>query len=198
MSKADKTKEFIIERSAPIFNCRGYSGTSLNDLIKATGLSKGAIYGNFENKDEVALAVYKYNIESLNKKLDAAIADKQTATQQLTAFLNFYRSNWKKLSENGGCPVLNAAVEADDNLPFLKSAVQGSIKSWAKKVRLMLDEGKKQGEFKECINTEEYAYTFITLIEGGIMLSKILNNHQFLFSALDRILTITEAEIKNT
>lgn len=197
MSKAEKTKEFIIEQSAPLFNCKGYAGTSLTDLIKATGLTKGAIYGNFENKDEVALAVYKHNIESINQKLDASIAGKDSATEQLVAFTQFYRLNWKKLFEKGGCPVLNAAIEADDNLPFLKPAVQESIKKWAKKIRTILDAGKQRGEFKEHINTEEYAYTFIVLIEGGVMLSKILNNPQFLFSSLDRILSITNTELKN-
>jgi TetR/AcrR family transcriptional repressor of nem operon len=59
MTKAEKTKAFIIERSAPLFNSKGYSGTSMNDLMDITGLTKGSIYGNFENKDEVALAAFR-------------------------------------------------------------------------------------------------------------------------------------------
>lgn len=196
MSKAEKTREFIIQQSASIFNSKGYAGTSLSDLMKATQLTKGAIYGNFENKDEIALAVYKYNIESMNKKLEDALDGINSPTEQLVAFISFYRLNWKKLFEKGGCPVLNAAVEADDNLPFLKSAVQSSIKIWAKKIKIILDDGKANGEFREHINTENYAYTFIILIEGGIMLSKILNNPHFLFTALDRIQEITNSEIK--
>jgi hypothetical protein len=62
MSKAEKTRAFIIEKAAPIFNMKGFAGTSMADLTEATGLTKGAIYGNFENKDEVALAVYDYNL----------------------------------------------------------------------------------------------------------------------------------------
>ena len=197
MSKAQKTREFIIEQSASIFNSKGYAGTSLNDLIRATGLTKGAIYGNFENKDEVALAVYKYNIETMNRRLDDAFCEMQTAADKITAFVTFYRNNWKKLFEKGGCPVLNAAVEADDNLPFLKAAVQNSIKAWAKKIKCILDEGQKSGEFRKNLSTEDYAYTIITLIEGGVMLSKIMNDQRFLFSSLDRILIIIEKEISN-
>ncbi len=55
-SKAERTRKFIVERTAPIFNMKGYSGTSLTDLTAATGLTKGSIYGNFENKDDVAIA----------------------------------------------------------------------------------------------------------------------------------------------
>jgi AcrR family transcriptional regulator len=60
MSKAEKTKQFIIEKTATLFNTKGYTSTSLSDITQAT-LTKGSIYGNFENKDEVALEVYKYN-----------------------------------------------------------------------------------------------------------------------------------------
>ena len=57
-SKSSRTKQFIIEKTAPVFNAKGYAGTSINDLMIATGLTKGNIYGNFENKDEVALAAF--------------------------------------------------------------------------------------------------------------------------------------------
>jgi TetR/AcrR family transcriptional repressor of nem operon len=67
MSKAEHTKAFIIEKVAPVFNKKGYAGTSLSDMTAATGLTKGSIYGNFENKDEVAVAVYEYNARRLSE-----------------------------------------------------------------------------------------------------------------------------------
>ncbi len=196
MSKAEKTREFIIKRSAPVFNIKGYAGTSLSDLIEITGLTKGAIYGNFENKDEVAIAVFQYNIALLNKRLDSYINDKETATEKLFGLTKFYRENWKSIFERGGCPILNAAIEADDNLPVLKKYIQNSIQALALKITQVIEEGKKSGEFKTSIVARNYAYTIITIIEGGIMLGKILNNHGHLFSALDRIELIINNEIK--
>ncbi|HKC68696.1 MAG TPA: TetR family transcriptional regulator, partial [Bacteroidia bacterium] len=85
MSKAEKTREFIIEKAAPIFNTKGYAGASLNDIIDATGLTKGSIYGNFENKDEVAIAVYQYNVKGFQKRIGEYINAKKTATEKITA-----------------------------------------------------------------------------------------------------------------
>ena len=73
VTKADKTRQFIIEKAASIFNEKGYAGTSLNDLMKATGLTKGSIYGNFENKDEVAVAVFDYNISRVTEYIKSKI-----------------------------------------------------------------------------------------------------------------------------
>ena len=67
MGKAEETRRFIIEKVAPIFNMHGYEGTSLSQLIEAIGLTKGALYGNFKNKDEIALAALEYNISKIKE-----------------------------------------------------------------------------------------------------------------------------------
>lgn len=195
MSKAEKTKQFIIEKTAPIFNIKGYAGTSISDLTEATGLTKGSIYGNFENKNEVAIAVYQYNTATLNKKLADALVGLTSATDQLLGCLRFYRENWDPIAEKGGCPILNAAVEADDNLPFLKKSVQDTIHNWASKLIKTIEFGQKNGEFRSGIDSRRHAYNFIALIEGGIMISKITDDRTLLFSALDRVEQIIREEL---
>ena len=59
MSKAQETKTRIIEQAATLFNQQGYSGTSVSDLMRATGLQKGGIYNHFVSKDELALEALK-------------------------------------------------------------------------------------------------------------------------------------------
>lgn len=195
MSKAERTREYIIEKAAPIFNVKGYSGTALSDIIEATGLTKGAIYGNFDNKDEIAVAVFQYNTRNQSKRLDDACMGRKTAADTLVAITEYYRINWQTIFQRGGCPFLNAAVEADDNLPFLKKHVQGSIKSWVQRLSRIIDDGMKQGEFRKNLDATGYAYSMITLIEGGIMLAKIENNPKHIFAAMDRIVKMIREEL---
>ncbi len=58
LTKAERTRQYIIASTAEIFNKKGYEGTSLTDLTSATKLTKGSIYGNFRNKEEVAAAAF--------------------------------------------------------------------------------------------------------------------------------------------
>ena len=51
-----------LEKIAPIFNKNGYVGTSLSDITQATGLTKGAIYGNFKDKEALAIEAFNFNI----------------------------------------------------------------------------------------------------------------------------------------
>ena len=73
MSKSERTKAFIIETVAPIFNKNGYAAMSLSKITKATGLTKGAIYGHFENKEELAIESFKFSVRKVLKDLNETV-----------------------------------------------------------------------------------------------------------------------------
>jgi TetR/AcrR family transcriptional repressor of nem operon len=197
MSKAEKTKQFIIEKTATLFNTKGYTATSLSDITEATGLTKGSIYGNFENKDEVSLEVYKYNSGILKKNLMRSFSEGfPTMSDKLNAFVSFYRKNWQLVFLNGGCPLMNAATESDDTFPALNNQVKLSFEDWTKTISEIIKTGQTNNEFTQEIDPEQYASLFIILIEGGILLSKTTGEEKHLNLALDRILILIDKEIK--
>lgn len=196
MSKAEKTRQFIIEKTASLFNTKGYTSTSLSDITEATGLTKGSIYGNFENKDQVALEAYKYNAYLLKQSMSRSFGDEFPSTMdKLQAFVAFYRKKWPSVFLNGGCPLMNAATEADDTFPLLKKQVTRSFAEWISKISEVIIEGQKNGELSASADSEEYASLFIMLIEGGILLSKTTGEEKFLNQALDRVLHIINKEL---
>ncbi|MBV8326882.1 TetR/AcrR family transcriptional regulator [Chryseobacterium sp.] len=196
MSKAEKTKQHIIEKTATLFNTKGYIATSLSDITEATGLTKGSIYGNFENKDEVAIEVYKYNADLLGQTLSRSFGEEFPASKdKLHAFVTFYRKNWQTVFANGGCPLMNAATEADDSFPALKIQVRHSFEIWMKKIAEVIIQGQKKGEIHQEIDANRYASLFIMLIEGGILLSKTMGDQRFLYHALDKVTHIIDHEL---
>ena len=85
-SKAQRTAQFIIEKAAPLFNTRGYAGTSMNDITRATGLTKGAIYGNFDNKEEIAIAAFNPTCVSRDRQPDPRMTQRAFAAITSDAF----------------------------------------------------------------------------------------------------------------
>jgi TetR/AcrR family transcriptional regulator, transcriptional repressor for nem operon len=195
MSKAEKTRQFIIEQTAEIFNKKGYAGTSLSDITSATGLTKGSIYGNFENKDEVAKEVYRYNAKRLQSNFINELNDAMTTREKLFVVLNVYRKTWETNMSRGGCPHLNTAVEADDTMPVLKAEVTKNFQKWANQFIQIIEDGKTKNEIEESADSSHYAFQFIALIEGGILLSKTMDNRSHLFSTLERIEKIIDTEL---
>src|SRR5262245_44336033 len=102
MSKAKNTKSYIVEQTAPIFNKKGYTGTSLTDLTEATGLTKGALYGNFKNKNEIALAVFDHNIEMVKEIFFGRDVSFTNSIDQLIAIPELVKKNFLLLAAHGG------------------------------------------------------------------------------------------------
>lgn len=195
MTKAERTRQFIIERSSAIFNTRGYDSTSLSDIQNATKLTKGAIYGNFANKKELAIAAYEHNFSSLMEKISALMKHTHSAKSALMAYANFYVQNWETVFKVGGCPMLNAAVEADDHLHYLRDAVRKSMQRFMKILQKTIEEGQARNEFKADVNSEEYAATIFTIMEGNILLAKTMNDPKYFQLSANRIKYIVEQEL---
>lgn len=196
MSKAERTRQFIIEQTAPIFNKQGYAGTSLNDLTAATGLTKGAIYGNFANKEGVALAAFDYNLGLVLEGLRAGTDSTAPVREQLLALPRFYRRRYSLMQQNGGCPILNAAVECDDAPPAaLLQRVQASLAKWHRNLVRLIGKGQQTGEIKSGAEASRYASLFISLIEGGVLVSKATGTSTALFTSLDHIEHLIETEL---
>ena len=124
MSKAQETRNYIIQQAAPIFNKHGYKGTTMSQLTTAINMTKGAIYGNFNDKDEIALAAFDYNFAEISEKIRNAVLSETDACDKLIAFAHFYLNHFKEMVLTGGCPLLNAAVDSDHVHPLLKERVE--------------------------------------------------------------------------
>jgi AcrR family transcriptional regulator len=179
MSKAEKTRQFIIEKTAPIFNVKGYSGTSVNDMISATGLTKGSIYGNFRNKDEVALAAFDFNLKKMFAVINGEMSLRQTVKEKLLVYVSVYENFLTFPFPEGGCPILNTSTEADDTHPLLRQKASDAINSWKNKLEGLLQEGIENKELSADLVPEDAAITLIALIEGGIMIGKVTGKLQY-------------------
>lgn len=192
-SKAEKTRQFIIEKTAPVFNEKGFAGTSMSDLTQATGLTKGSIYGNFENKDEVALAAFDYNFQKVTAYVKARILETENAIERLLVYPAVYRNFLKIPFLKPGCPILNTSTEADDTHPLLKEKANEALAFWKKSIENQVKRGIEKKQIKPATNPTEVAVILMSLIEGAIMQAKVTNRSGELKIAMDFL----EAYIKN-
>lgn len=191
LSKAARTRQFIIEATASIFNIKGYAGTSMADLTEATKLTKGSIYGNFQNKEEVALAAFDYNLGKMAQMTTQRLQKAVTYADKLMVYARIYHRFMGEPFPIGGCPILNTAIESDDTHPALKEKAAKAVNDWKKILVEMIEGGRKAGEFKAGTDSTQLALSIIALIEGGMMIAKVTDNT----GNMDRILGTVESLI---
>jgi TetR/AcrR family transcriptional regulator, transcriptional repressor for nem operon len=173
MTKAERTRQHIIESTAPLFNRKGFDGTSLSDLTEATGLTKGALYGNFANKDEIALEAFHYSVRKVREMVKLELEDAFTNKKQLLALLGFYSKYVSDPPIPGGCPLLNTSIEADDHRVSMRRVVVKELMSTINFIRNLIQKGIDAKEFKEDVKPEEIAYAIFCAVEGALMFSRV-------------------------
>lgn len=195
MGKAEKTKQYIIEKAATLFNKKGIAGTSMNDIGDLTGLTKGALYGNFKNKDEIAVAAYDFNIRHIRSSFFSPPDRSTSSIDQLLKIPEFYEDHFPEIAKNGGCPIANTSTEADDSHPLLKKKVGQSIRTWKKNIETIISIGIERGEIRKTVQPQHYSGLILALLEGGLLLSKTTEDMSFIRTANEQIRDLIQKEI---
>jgi AcrR family transcriptional regulator len=191
--RSGRTRQLIIETAAPIFNKKGYAGTSMADLTTATGLTKGSIYGNFKDKDDVAVHAFQHNIDLIfdffSKELKAA----GSTLDKLLAYPRGFRKIYPMILSYGGCPILNTGVEADDTHAVLRKMAMSVLTKWKKNMVALIEKGIEEGGIDPSTDAQSTAEILISLMEGGSVLSKVTGEASYMHNAIDTAEAMIEA-----
>jgi TetR/AcrR family transcriptional repressor of nem operon len=190
MTKAEKTKQFILEQAAPIFMIKGVAGTAMSDIMHATKLSKGSLYEHYENKEQLSYSVVKYNLNAFIERTISAVSEAKTAKQKLFGMLDFLADPLNP-PVAGGCPMMNFGMEADDTSPVIRDLVCETIINVQKFIRNTVEYGITAGEFEPNWDAQTFATKTYALIEGGILISRVSGNND----QMDVLINLIKAEI---
>ena len=193
MSKGQHTRQAIIEQAAQIFNVRGYSGASIEDLLRATNLTKGGIYNHFESKESLALAAYDYAVSLYDARFRGLIAGKRNTRDRLQAFIELFRSVVDNPVMEGGCPLLNTAVEADDTNPALRARAQHTCNAWQQFIVRTITRGMELGDVRPRTDAEAVASVMIASVEGAMMLTRLFTDNSHMYRATEHLSVYIES-----
>ncbi|TYA78560.1 TetR/AcrR family transcriptional regulator [Seonamhaeicola marinus] len=196
-TKAALTTQYIIETVAPIFNKNGYAATSLSDITKATGLTKGAIYGNFKNKEELAYAAFKYMVNSLMKPLSDHLKLSDSPIQKLFLITDFYGNYYKFSKPLGGCPMLNIGVDANNTNTFLLKKVRDLVQRIQDQLCTIIEDGIEIGEISSEVNAMQYAKRIDTMIQGAVFMTYTMDDEFYMKDTMRQIDDMIHKELKH-
>ncbi len=176
MRNPDLTKEKILVKAGILFNTQGYKSTSISEITEATGFTKGAIYRHFESKDKLEQETLYHLSSIMFEKVRTIIKEQETASEKLHALFQFFSTYVTNPPIKGGCPLLNASIEADDTNPVLRKGALRILNVLHESLVTVMENGIKYKQFKAGIDVAYYATLFIASLEGAIMMSKLRGN----------------------
>ena len=195
-TKAKQTTDFIVRTVAPIFIKKGYAATSLSDITNATGLTKGAIYGNFKNKEELAIAAFTMTVKNMLRRITNHQLLSNSPIEKLFLVSDFYRKYYNFSQEIGGCPILNMSVDAKHQNNSLFNYVQFTINKIQTNLALLIDQGKEAKEIRSEIDSMVYAKKIYTMISGAIFMTHTMEDNYYLHQTMNQIDRLISKELQ--
>lgn len=194
MLKGEKTRERIVSKAAQLFNERGLEGTSLADLMEATGLEKGGIYRHFPSKEAVAVEAFDYAwhlaFAARMHDLDSISNSVDKLKQFLTNFVE------RRPSVSGGCPLLNTAIDADDGNPALREHARKALRQWRDLLSSIISTGVERKEIRRGVDARKLATLIISSLEGALMISRLERDREALMAIQSYLERYLETEVR--
>jgi AcrR family transcriptional regulator len=184
-TKGEQTREQILSIAESLILKRGYSGTSIEQIISESGITKGGFFYHFDGKSDLArqliLRYLDQDAAFFNGLFDRARALSEDPLQQLLIFLKLLAETMSDLpASHPGCLVASFTYEShqfDDEIRRLNAE---GLLSWRRLFVAQLELIAARYPMRLETRHEDLADMLTAVIEGGIILSRCLDNKQLL------------------
>ena len=162
-----ESKAQILATAMSVFAQKGFAKASMNDIVRASGLSKGGVYWHFKSKDELVTALFdQFFVEQL-ALLDEVMMGEGTAVAKLNQLATFTGDGVAELAAQFPSPLEFYALAARDD--SLKEHLQSHFQNYREKIEVLVAQGISSGEFHDQ-NSTDVANTVMALFEGLLLL----------------------------
>ncbi|WP_111707616.1 TetR/AcrR family transcriptional regulator [Lutibacter citreus] len=179
--KSEITKQHIVHEAFNLFYKNGFKSTSINDVMKATKMSKGAFYHHYKSKHQLGLEVIELKIQK--RVYDGMILPLKEPGHAMEILQSTFLNRIKSFSfydKQNGCPMNNFINEIGNYESSYQLALKNIVEKWKKELVILIEKGKKQNAIKKEIASEAVAIYLISAFEGIRGIRKLYDNDSIL------------------
>jgi AcrR family transcriptional regulator len=193
VQKGEQTRASILAQAAAMASVHGLEGLSIGRLAGRAGLSKSGLFGHFGSKEALQRAVLEFVVEDFKLEVVAAALREATGEARLRRLFE----NWMAWTENdqrhGGCPLMVASIELDDQPGELRAYLVSQQESWFDCIRRMAQKAVAEGRFRDRLDTRQFAFEFHSIGLGFNFSRRLLDDPQALSRARNALDHLIEA-----
>ncbi|WP_406864143.1 ScbR family autoregulator-binding transcription factor [Streptomyces sp. HUAS MG47] len=170
--RAIRTRQRILAVAAEVFDEAGYDATTISDILKRSGLTKGALYFHFTSKEDIAQAVLAAQVDALPQVPPQELKLQQSMDEALLlAHL---------LQPETGDPIIQAGVRltVDQGTRIDNLQRRTAMDGWTERTRALLEEAKACGETLPHVDTDGLAKLLVGSFTGVQVLSRIMTGRR--------------------
>jgi len=186
MRKGEATRRRIVAQAAGLLNTHGYRSTPVSKIMRVTGMQKGGLYRHFDSRAKLTLEAFEYAVARKRERFQRAAEGQATAIDALLALLRVARDISREETSQGGCPIMNLAIESDDADPELRRAARKAMNQLIGGFEGIIARGMQRGEFPKG-DARARARVMVAGLEGGILLSNLYKDRGPMEAVLEHL-----------
>jgi TetR/AcrR family transcriptional regulator, transcriptional repressor for nem operon len=191
----NKSKEKILVCAKELFHEHGFQQTSVDEILKQSGVTKSNFYYHFKSKEELGLIILErfiahYETEVLLKTLG------NNSLQPAEKLSNFYitvKTYHRDLQKARGCPFGNLAIEMSGTNEHFREKLSAFFNSWERIIEACIKEGMSKGDFRSDLPAGVVAQLILSHLEGAIMMVKTHRSIEPLSTGSETIMKLLKA-----
>lgn len=160
MNKGAQTRAAILDQAVVMAGVHGLDGMSIGRLASVTGMSKSGLFAHFGSKEALQRAVLEAAAEELAQNVLDPAQRKPTGEERLRSLFHRWL-DWIDTDQRpGGCPLISASVELADRPGELREFLVDHQEIWLDRIRRMCQKAVAEGNFREGLDTRQFASEF--------------------------------------
>lgn len=174
-TKGAATRDQILNAAARLIHVQGYQSTSLDDVLRESGVGKGNFYYYFKSKEDLGYAIIDRITQAfVERSLGPAFADAEAdPVAQIHAFLDRVLDAQRLRKCIGGCVMGNLASELSDVHEGFRQRLAGTFDLWRVHLAEVVSRGQARGRLRADMDASRVAQFLVAGLEGSILLSKV-------------------------
>ena len=187
--KGSATRDQIIDAATRLIHLRGYHCTSLDDVLKESGVGKGNFYHYFRSKEDLGYAIIDRVFQGfIARTLEPVFADRSAdPIEQIKTFLDRVLDHQRRTNCTGGCPMGNLASELSDVHEGFRQRLAGIFHEWRSRLTEALDRAQASGRVTEACQPAPVAQFLVAALEGAILLAKVTKDISVMEKCVDEL-----------
>jgi TetR/AcrR family transcriptional regulator, transcriptional repressor for nem operon len=187
------SKSKIINETRKLFSIKGYTSTSVQDILKKSNISKGGLYNHFKSKEVLFYNVLEHSRKIWRSRVLYGLKNNDSPIEKILLLIKNYRKRYLSDSKSfpGGCIFINLAIDLDDNIPELGEEVNKGFRQFKNLIERLVFESKKKNELKNAVDASELTEIIFSVMIGAAVThshDKSLVNLKRTMDALENII----------
>jgi TetR/AcrR family transcriptional regulator, transcriptional repressor for nem operon len=166
------TRARIVDAAASLVYERGFAGTSLDDVMAATGTSKSQLYHYFADKDALICEVIKAQLGRIIAAQEAAGLREVSSWEALERWCDHFVAATRTTQGAGGCPLGSLVGELADQSEPARQVLAQCFADWQSYLSEGLEAMRDKGELAAQADPAELALTVMSALQGGLLMAQ--------------------------